>query len=165
MAKLKAFRLRSSYHSWLRMVESCYYSDISLQRPFYGRLLFLAVILVDLGMPHRKDYLLDQLRDFFEALNRVAARIQEGELDKAEQEIDALASGAAIGELLHAGEGDLTAEHVYAGWKFQTQLLLLRIRVMEARGLDAGVQRAPALEVLRKLIALRPDVYDLELQE
>ncbi|HEV2480930.1 MAG TPA: hypothetical protein VGS79_14740 [Puia sp.] len=124
-------------------------------------------------MPLRKDYLLDQLRDFFAALTRIAARIQAGELERAEEEIDALTSGAAIGELLRASsDGSPVADHTYAAWKFQAQLLVLKIRVLEARGFPtaalreqaAGV-RAQAVGALRKLIALRPEVYDIELEE
>lgn len=116
-------------------------------------------------MPHRKDYLLDQLRDFFEALSRIAARMRNGELDRAEQEIDALASDSAIGELLEAGDGSSVPDHTYAAWKFQTQLLLLRVRLLEVQGEDAAMYRERGLAALRKLIALRPDVYDIELQE
>ena len=116
-------------------------------------------------MPHRKDYLLDQLRDFFEALARVAAWMRDGELEKAGQEIEALASDSAIGELLGAGDGGSVPDHTYAAWKFQTQLLLLKIRLLETQGEDTAIFRERALLALRKLIALRPDVYDIELQE
>lgn len=123
-------------------------------------------------MALRKDYLLDQLRDFFAALNRIAARIEDGELDRAEEEIDALSSSVAIAELL--GASGPVQEHVYANWKFQAQLLLLKVRVLEARGGFAGGSsargaiaevRALAVLALRKLIALRPEVYDIELEE
>ena len=116
-------------------------------------------------MPHRKDYLLDQLRDFFEALARIAAWMRDGELEKAGQEIEALASDSAIGELLGAGDGGSVPDHTYAAWKFQTQLLLLKIRLLETQGEDTAIYRERALLALRKLIALRPDVYDIELQE
>ena len=141
-------------------------------------------------MPLRKDYLLDQLRDFFEALTRIADRIQAGELERAEEEIDGLTSSAAIEELLRAGEpgasagigeagvsagtgearalagtGEPVPEHTYAAWKFQVQLLLLRIRLLEARGGSAVEYRVRAAEALRKLIALRPGTYDIELEE
>jgi len=140
-------------------------------------------------MPLRKDYLLDQLRDFFAALNRIADRIQAGELERAEEEIEALSSAAAVEELLGAelpaasgpvrsaaslgtgevgasqGTGEPVPEHIYAAWKFQAQLLLLKIRLLEARGLSTVEQRAQAVLVLRKLIALKPEVYDIELVE
>jgi hypothetical protein len=131
-------------------------------------------------MPLRKDYLLDQLRDFFAALNRIADRIQAGELERAEEEIEALSSAAAVEELLGAelpaasgpvrsaaslGTGEPVPEHIYAAWKFQAQLLLLKIRLLEARGLSTVEQRAQAVAVLRKLIALKPEVYDIELVE
>ena len=160
-------------------------------------------------MPLRKDYLLDQLRDFFAALNRIADRIQAGELERAEEEIEALSSPAAVEELLRAsgeagspgvaplpgesasagetgdsvlagetgasvaaGEtgastriGEAVPEHTYAAWKFQAQLLLLKIRVLEARGFSTLEQRAQAVLVLRKLIALRPGTFDIELEE
>lgn len=132
-------------------------------------------------MPLRKDYLLDQLRDFFAALNRIADRIQAGELERAEEEIEALSSPAAVEELLGAelagasagigevgaslGIGEPVPAHIYAAWKFQAQLLLLKIRLLEARGLSTVEQRAQAVAVLRKLIALKPEVYDIELVE
>lgn len=159
-------------------------------------------------MALRKDYLLDQLRDFFAALDRIADRIQAGELERAEEEIEALTSPAAVEELLGAsvpvraagtgevaasagageagasagmgetgaspgmgeagaspGIGGLVSEHTYAAWKFQAQLLLLKIRVLEARGLSTVEQRVQAVAVLRKLIALKPEVYDIELVE
>jgi hypothetical protein len=116
-------------------------------------------------MPLRKDYLLDQLRDFFAALTRIAARIQAGELERAEEEIDALTSSAAMGELFSAEVGSPVPEHIYAGWKFQVQLLLLKIRVLEARGLETLAFREQAVHALRRLIDLRPDIYDIELRE
>jgi len=114
-------------------------------------------------MPLRKDYLLDQLRDFFAALNRIADRIQAGELERAEEEIEALSSPVAVEELL--GASGPVLEHTYTAWKFQAQLLLLKIRLLEARGLSTVEQRAQAVAVLRKLIALKPEVYDIELAE
>ena len=116
-------------------------------------------------MPQRKDYLLDQLREFFDAISKIAGWVKEGELDRAEREIDALSAEAAIGELLRAGEGSVVPEHTYQVWKFQTELLLLRIRVYEARQTDVVALRWRAASALQKLIALRPDVYDIELQE
>jgi hypothetical protein len=116
-------------------------------------------------MALRKDYLLDQLRDFFAALNRIASRIEGGELEKASEELDSLTSPVAIGELLALPEGDAVADPVFAGWKFQVQLLLLRIRLMEAQGFSTGELRSTAAGALRKLIALRPGVYDIELAE
>lgn len=117
------------------------------------------------GMPLRKDYLLDQLRDFFEALTRIAARITGGELEKASAEIDELSSPDAIGELLRAEDGGLVPESTFAVWKFQTQLLLLKIRLLEAGGMETLVLREQAAGALRKLIGLRPGVYDIELAE
>ena len=114
-------------------------------------------------MPLRKDYLLDQLRDFFEALTRIAAFVQGGELEKAEAGIEALASPAALEELLQAGVP--VPEHTFAVWKFQTQLLLLKIRLMEVRGQETFVLRERAAAALRRLIGLRPGVYDIELEE
>ena len=116
-------------------------------------------------MPLRKDYLLDQLRDFFEALTRIATRIQAGELERAEEEIDALTSSVAVEELLRAPDGNPVADQTYAAWKFQVQLLLLKIRVLEARGFSTAGVRTQAVAALRKLIGLRPEVYDIELEE
>jgi hypothetical protein len=96
-------------------------------------------------------------------LNRIAARIEAGELQQAEEEIDALSSLVALEEL--AAAGGPVPDHTYAAWKFQAQLLVLKVRLLEARRVAAGEVRSLAVAALRKLIALRPELYDIELEE
>ena len=58
---------------------------------------------------------------------------------------------------MEAGDGSTVPDPTYAAWKFQTQLLLLRIRLLEAQGEDTPMYRERGLAALRKLIALRPE--------
>ena len=55
-------------------------------------------------MPVRKDFLLDQLHEFFDVLQQIAARLMERNLDKAEEKINELWSAQTIARL--TAEGD-----------------------------------------------------------
>jgi hypothetical protein len=115
-------------------------------------------------MPVRKDFLLDQLHEFFDVLQQIAARLMERNLDKAEEKINELWSAQTIARLTTEGDDPGLQQEKFSFLRFQTELLLLKIQLEQARGHDATILRQQALAAVKKLIHLRPNDYDLELQ-
>lgn len=115
-------------------------------------------------MPVRKDFLLDQLHEFFDVLQEIAARLMERDLDKAEEKIKEFWSGETIARLTTEGDVVGLEKEKFAFLRFQTELLVLRLRLERARGRETGDLRMQALVAVNKLIRLRPNDYDLELQ-
>ena len=115
-------------------------------------------------MPVRKDFLLDQLHEFFDVLQQIAARLMERNLDKAEEKINELWSTQTIARLTTEGDDPGLQQEKFSYLRFQTELLMLKIRLEEARGRDTVQLRQHARIAVNKLIRLRPNDYDLELQ-
>lgn len=116
-------------------------------------------------MPVRKDFLLDQMHEFFDVLQQIAARLMERDLEKAEVKINEFWSGEMIARLTAEGDDSGLEKEKFAFLRFQTELLVFRLRLERARGREAGELRKQALTAVNKLIRLRPNDYDLELQK
>jgi len=116
-------------------------------------------------MPIRKDFLLDQMHEFFDVLQQIAARLMERDLDKAEERINEFWSGEMIARLTDEGDDEGLGREKFAFLRFQTELLLFRFRLERAWGRESEVLRRQALIAVKKLIRLRPNDYDLELEE
>jgi len=87
-------------------------------------------------MPVRKDFLLDQLHEFFDVLQQIAARLMERNLDKAEEKINELWSAQTIARLTAEGDDPGLQQEKFSFLRFQTELLLLKIQLEQARGRD-----------------------------
>jgi len=116
-------------------------------------------------MPVRKDFLLDQMHEFFDVLQQIAARLMERNLDKAEERINEFWSGQTIERLTTEGDDLGLEKEKFAFLRFQTELLVFRFRLERVRGRETGELRKQALTAVNKLIRLRPNDYDLELQK
>ncbi|WP_431213906.1 hypothetical protein ACQ86N_03165 [Puia sp. P3] len=116
-------------------------------------------------MPVRKDFLLDQLHEFFDVLQQIAARLMERNLDKAEEKINELWSAETIARLTAEGDDPGLQQEKFSFLRFQTELLMLKIKLEEAKGRDTAQLRQQARVAVNRLIRLRPNDYDLELQQ
>jgi len=111
---------------------------------------------------YKKDYLLKQLDDFFEAIARITGKLQHNDLTGAEHEITQDLSEDRIENLL-------TAENLpapdYDYLKFQAELLVLKWKLVQKKNLDTPDLQAKTVTTLQKLIHSRPDQYDVRLHE
>ena len=111
---------------------------------------------------YRKDYLLKQLDDFFEALARITGKLQHNDTTGAEQELTQYLSENRIEQLLNT---DPLSAPDYDYLKFQAELLVLKYRLSQKQNLDTSNLSTKASAVLQKLINSHPSQYDVRLHE
>ncbi len=119
--------------------------------------------MINLDIMYRRDLLLKQLDDFFEAIARIMGKIERNELPSADDEISSLLSEEAVRQLTE--EGPLPPAANYDYLKFQTELLLLQWKISRANKIDNSLQKERCLRAIQRLMALRPGTYDLGLSE
>ena len=111
---------------------------------------------------YKKDYLLKQLDDFFEAIARITGKLQHDDLTTANDEITQHLSEDRIENLL--AEATLSAPD-YDYLKFQAELLVLKYQLAQKQHQDTPDLQTKAAIVLQKLIDTRPGQYDVRLHE
>lgn len=111
---------------------------------------------------YKKDYLLKQLDDFFEAIARISGKLQHNDTTAAEQELTQYLAENRIEQLLTT---DPLSAPDYDYLKFQAELLILKYHLSQKQKLDTSNLRTKASAVLQKLINSRPGQYDVRLHE
>lgn len=113
------------------------------------------------GSMYRKDFLLHQMNQFFEALAKIALKIDARQLEAAEQDIQALLHTEMVTWLTQEDDAG-AAPADYDTLRFQTELLLKQLAIEKIRNSDKqDVLRTNCIRAIKKLMSLKKDAYDM----
>lgn len=113
----------------------------------------------------QKDFILVQLDKFFEALSRISLKIEKQNFTEAEEEINQQISGEMIEYLINENNAGKEKGFHYDLLKFQTELLLLKLKIQLLNEPDCYQLKQDCINALKKLITLKPIEYDLKVHE
>ena len=110
---------------------------------------------------YRKDFLQHQMNQFFEALAKIAGKIDARQLEAAEQDIQALLHTEMVTWLTQEADAG-AAPADYDTLRFQTELLLKQLMIEKLRNSDQQeAQRSNCIRAIRKLMSLKKEAYDM----
>lgn len=114
---------------------------------------------------YRKDFLLKQLDQFFEALAKITLKINNHQLEAAEQDITALLNT----DLIHYLTNDTALKEAPADYdtlRFQIELLLKQLTLEKLRKSDKEeMLKITCIRAIKKLMSLKKDAYDMAMRK
>jgi hypothetical protein len=113
---------------------------------------------------YRKDFLLKQVNKFFEMLSKIILKIEDGNLKEAEEIVNQNLNASLIKQLLDEQKSEVFLYYINE-LKFQAHLLYLKYEIHKSKGFEYSVLKNNLIIVLKRLINLRPNEYDIELHQ